>query len=206
MAYIEFGTRILLAAVFLAAAVSKARSPASLAETIRRIGVDSRLTMATAWGVIAYEAALGLLFALGVVPMITALAALALLVIFACVSLIAMKSRRTIPCNCFGASDTPLGAATLARSALLLLAIVLYYLGFRFVGLIWWPTSVDVAVSASSLAVAAALFGRWLLVIRDIAALVRDRHQRDTNDDARGDVPRRRMQEGKQAVGGTGIV
>lgn len=177
MVYVEFATRILLAAVFLAAALSKARNPSSLAKTIYRIGIHSHLTMAAAWGVIAYEALLGVLCALGVVPPIATLAALALLILFAGVSLRAMKRQQLIPCNCFGASDTALGPATLARAALLLLVVGLYYLSFRAAARIWWPTSIGLAISSSSLVIAAILCGRWLLMVKNIGALVHDRRQ-----------------------------
>ncbi len=56
MTYAGFVCRVLLALIFLVAAVGKARIPNAFARTINSIGVHTPLAPVVAWGVIAYEA------------------------------------------------------------------------------------------------------------------------------------------------------
>ncbi len=187
MIYVGFASRLLLAIIFWTAATGKIGERAAFARTLRQLGIPPRLVPTTTWLVVIYEAALGLLFALGAWPAIALTAAIALLVVFASVSIIAMKARATIPCHCFGKSSTPLGSTTLLRSGLLLLPIGLYYLSYRLGTAPWWPTSLSTAITTASLAIAALLFARWLLAARTIMELVaarRDSLRHDLADQA----------------------
>ncbi len=128
-------------------------------------------------GVIAYEAAIGLLYAVGWSPAVATAALLLLLVAFASVAVQAMVARRTIPYNCFGEAETALGGGTIARSLLLLVPLGIYYLCSLHVMAMWWPTSVDLAVTLSGLVIAALLLARWGLAATTVATLVRERRR-----------------------------
>ncbi len=175
MTYLSFVARGILAALFLAAAWSKGRHFRQFVRTTREIGIPAPLAPPAAWGLIAYEVALGVSLLVGQAPIATAGAALLLVALFAGVSLRGVWSRRAIPCNCFGGSGTQLGYETLARAALLIVPIAGYYLGSRAGVSGWWPTTLETVVPSMGLVAAAILLGRWLLATPTVEALVRDR-------------------------------
>lgn len=118
--------RLLLAALFLVAAVGKARSFAVFQVPLRGLGVPAGLTRAGTAGLIAWEAALAVLLAGGLVKPVAVAAAGLLLGIFAAVSVYAAARRLHLECNCFGRSTSELGAVTAARAALMGGALALY--------------------------------------------------------------------------------
>lgn len=123
IAYIGFGCRLLLAAVFLVAALNKLFRRHGLAEfrsSLAAFGVRPRWRPAAAAVVVAGE-----LTAAALLPAeITALAGLgigvALLIAFT--SAIALTLQRGTPanCRCFGESSQPLSGRHLVRNAILL--------------------------------------------------------------------------------------
>jgi len=187
MIYAGFVSRLLLAIVFWTAAIGKISEQGAFAGTLRQLGIPPRLSRQTTWLVVIYEAALGLLFALGAWPEIADGAAIALLVVFVGLSISAMMTHATIPCHCFGKSSTHLGSATLSRAALLVLPVGLYYLSYHLGAASWWPTSLSTAITTASLAIAALLFARWLLaarVVKDLVTERRDSLRHDLADQA----------------------
>jgi len=77
----------------------------------------------------------------------------------------------------FGEAETALGGGTIARSLLLLVPLGIYYLCSLHVMAMWWPTSVDLAVTLSGLVIAALLLARWGLAATTVATLVRERRR-----------------------------
>lgn len=189
MVYLGFIARILFASVFLAAALGKAHNSAEFLNTIRSIGFRLRLAQVIAWLTIGYEAMLGVLFALGIFPILATLAASLLLALFASVSIRAAWSHQNIPCNCFGETETPLGNQTLIRAILLAFPVIVYYLSTRSTSTIWWPTTIDTFVSLISLVIATILLTRWLFMSTTLTAFIRER-ERDEHA-----LTRRRIQE-----------
>jgi hypothetical protein len=179
MIYIGFVSRMLLALIFLAAAGGKSTTPGSLSKTIRAIGIPSVLAPLATWLVLACEGILGVLFALGAFPVVTSIAAALLLLIFIGISIQVTLSHRTIPCNCFGKSDTSLGAGTLLRAFLLLLTVSTYALSIPASTSAWWPTTLESVVSLSTCVIGALLLGRWLLIAKGLTTLVIERHHWD---------------------------
>ncbi|MET8863873.1 MauE/DoxX family redox-associated membrane protein [Nonomuraea sp. NPDC004580] len=124
LAYIGFGCRVMLAVVFLAAAVSKVRNRrdrAAFRTSLGAFGVKARFRPAVAAAVIAGELATAALLAADA----TALAGLALgsalLIAFAVTIGAVLRRGSSVSCRCFGASTQPLGRRHLVRNALLLL-------------------------------------------------------------------------------------
>jgi uncharacterized membrane protein YphA (DoxX/SURF4 family) len=125
------GLRLVLAAVFLVAAVGKVRDQAGTRQSLESFGVPRALAPAAAAALPVVE--LGVAVAL--VPVATAwgagVAALALLVAFTAALTIGLLRGVEAECHCFGAvSSRPVGPATLARNLVLVaLATVLVAAG-----------------------------------------------------------------------------
>jgi len=163
--------------VFLTASITKCRDAAAFAKTIRRIGVTRGFAPTVAWLIIAYEAAVGILFASGIFSVISTIAALVLLILFAVVSIRALILRQKIRCNCFGESASFLGKETLLRAILLLVPVGFYYLSTFFTSSLWWPTTLSTIVPLVSIAVATILLTEWLLMARSLAVFAFERRQ-----------------------------
>lgn len=174
MVSLVFITRVLLAVVFLTAAVGKSRFPAAFQETIQRIGFRKSLAPLIGWLVIIWEAMLGVLFFLGILPLLAVIAAFSLLLLFMSVSILAIRQREQIPCNCFGRSVSPLGYQTILRALILVVPVLLYYLSTLSTPSDWWPTTFDTALILLSLTVALILLTRWVLAARSIMKLAHD--------------------------------
>jgi Methylamine utilisation protein MauE len=120
---VELALRIVLAVVLLWAAAAKLRDMPRFAEAVAGHGVPPRWRRPVAWGVVAAEAALGVLVLIGPTARAAALAAWALGLVFAA-SLVRLRLRgaRRAPCGCFGAvRERPIGL--LAARALGLAAL-----------------------------------------------------------------------------------
>jgi uncharacterized membrane protein YphA (DoxX/SURF4 family) len=177
MIYLTFISRALLALVFIASAAGKSRHPGVLQETIRKIGFPSRLARIAGPLVISYEAIEAALFALGIFPQLASVGVVALLLVFIAISFRAFRSQQVIPCNCFGASETPLGMQTLARAVLLLLPASIYAVSTWRSTSAWWPTTFEVALPLLGLVIGAMLLARWLLAVEAVATYVVERRQ-----------------------------
>lgn len=118
----DFFCRLLLAVVFVLAAASKARGRKSLAEfiqTLERFGFPrSWAGVPLAVSVLLAEALAALL--LLAAPRVGYALALVLFTGFTAGIALALRRGEAVACRCFGASETPLGAAHLVRNGLLI--------------------------------------------------------------------------------------
>ncbi|WFB05766.1 hypothetical protein LRS74_01080 [Streptomyces sp. LX-29] len=119
---------VVLVLVFGAAVVGKVRTAASLSaftDAVVVLGrVPTRRAGAAAKGVIALEAATGLLLLVPPLRGAGLLLATVLLAAFTAVVARALRSRVPVSCRCFGGSAGPLGPPQLIRNAVLLLVVV----------------------------------------------------------------------------------
>jgi hypothetical protein len=171
--------RLLLAIVFAAAIIGKAGHLGLFVGSLRALGFPRSIARSLA-PVIAYEALLVGLLAIGLVPLLTAAMVVALLVVFFVVSMAAHVKRRVIPCNCFGRGDATLGPSTAARSVLLLIVAVTYAwlsLSDRSpIASFPIASSLATTVLVASLTAALLLCGRWILSSAQVIRLMIDRH------------------------------
>jgi uncharacterized membrane protein YphA (DoxX/SURF4 family) len=112
--------RLVLAAVFLAAAVGKARDQAGTRRSLESFGVPRALAPAIALALPVVEIAI----AVALVPVATAwwagVAALLLLVVFTAALAVGLLRGVEADCHCFGAvSSRPVGPATIVRNLVL---------------------------------------------------------------------------------------
>jgi methylamine utilization protein MauE len=105
-----------------------------------------------------------------------AAATLALFLGFAALSLWAARRGLRIACSCFGRSDRELGKDTLVTSLMLAGATLAYWV---LLGRTDESLSLGELPLAAGLGVAAVLGGRWLLVARELAGIVRQRRVLD---------------------------
>jgi hypothetical protein len=115
---------VLLAVVFLAAAVSKVRSRrdrAAFRTSLGAFGVKARFRPAVAAAVIAGELATAALLAADVTALAGLALGAALLIAFTVAIGSVLRRGAPVSCRCFGSSTQPLGRRHLMRNALLLL-------------------------------------------------------------------------------------
>jgi hypothetical protein len=162
--------RFAVATVLAVAAAAKTRDFDGFHRTVRAlVPRGAALVSVTA---IAVEAALAALLVSGVAPSAVAAASAALFLGFSALSLWAVRSGVHISCNCFGSSDRELGRDSLETS-LLLAAAALAYLALLQVE---QPSlSLGEAPLAALLGVAAVMGARWLLALRDLVPIIRQR-------------------------------
>ena len=122
--------------------------------------------------VIATEGTLAVLLATGVAPSAVAGATLVLFLGFSALSLWAVRTGMHVSCNCFGSSDRELGKDSLETS-LLLAAAALAYLAL--LQRTQPSLTLGEAPLAALLGVAAVMGARWLLALRDLVPIVRQR-------------------------------
>lgn len=182
MIFVSFISRVLFASVFLVAAFGKLRAPTAFQVTIRRIGVNSRLAFAIAWVLITYEVVLGVMFFLGIFPVLSVVAAFMLLLTFIVVSVRAIRQETKIPCNCFGQSETSLGYQTFMQAIALTILVVIYFFSTLFADSTWWPTTIATAIPSLSLVIAILLLTRWFFAMKSVLTLASD--LRKSNEDA----------------------
>jgi methylamine utilization protein MauE len=163
--------RFAVATVLAVAALAKARSFGGFRRTVAAILPRGGVTLVSA-GVIATEATLAVLLAAGFAPSAVAAAALAVFLGFAGLSLWALRSGIHVSCNCFGSSDRELGKDSLETS-LLLVAAILVYLGL--LQRVEPSLSLAQAPLAALLGVAGVMCARWLLALRELAPMIRQR-------------------------------
>jgi len=124
MTYLFLACRFMLAGIFVVSLISKVRSGRAYADFRRSIDdwkvVPRRWSAPIAAGVVAGEAAVVLLLALPRTAPIGFVAAVLLLTAFTAGISVVLRRRRTVTCQCFGVSTTPVGAAHMVRNLLLL--------------------------------------------------------------------------------------
>lgn len=159
---VDLGCRWLLGVVLALAVLGKAWGRKPFEDFIQTLG---RFGFPRAWagaplaaGVIALEALCALLLLL--VPLAGYVATLGLLGGFTVGLTRVWRGGERVSCRCFGASDTPVGAAHLVRNGLLLAVVVLGGLTHRAGG--GEPSSVGVSVLSGALGALAGFFiTRW---------------------------------------------
>ena len=174
MSILVLTLRFAVATVLAVAANAKARDFETFRRTVRAL--VPRGAGLVAAGVIAIEGALAALLVSGLAPSAVAAATVGLFLGFSALSVWAMRSGVHVSCNCFGSSDRELGRDSLETS-LLLAAASLAYLAL----LQWTQPSLTLgeAPLAALLGVTAVMGARWLLALRDLAPIVRQRRSLD---------------------------
>lgn len=129
-AYLSEGCRLYILVVLLASAAGKARAIGNFAETLEAlVRLPSRWSRKAAAAITASEFLVALALAAdGTAAQLGMAAALALFLAFTAVLLVALVQRRTVSCNCFGASDHPISAWDLVRNLLLIAACAAWLL------------------------------------------------------------------------------
>ena len=114
--------RGLLAAVFVASGVSKLTRPFGAALALSQFGIvrSVRISLGRLLG--AVELALGVALLLLPAASVAFACAFALLAVFTVLLARALARGETFECACFGAHGAPIGAPTLVRTAVLMLA------------------------------------------------------------------------------------
>jgi uncharacterized membrane protein YphA (DoxX/SURF4 family) len=169
--------RFAVSIVLALAALAKVRSFEGFRRTVEIILPSRRGAASIAAAVIAVEASLAALLALGVRASAVAAATLVLFAGFAAISLWAERRGLHVRCNCFGQSDRELGRESLAMSLLLAAATLVYLVLLRRTE----PTlSAGELPLALTLGIAAVLGGRWLLAAGQLADIVRQRRALET--------------------------
>jgi uncharacterized membrane protein YphA (DoxX/SURF4 family) len=166
--------RFAVATVLAVAAFAKARDFEAFRRTVRAL--VSRAAVPLAVSVIAVEGTLAALLVSGVAPRAVAAAALGLFLGFSALSYWAMRSGVHISCNCFGSSDRELGRDSLETSLLLSAAALVY---LALLQRTQPSLTLGEAPLAALLGVTAVLGARWLLALRDLIPIVRQRRQLD---------------------------
>jgi uncharacterized membrane protein YphA (DoxX/SURF4 family) len=185
MSILALTLRFALAIVLAVAALAKARDFDAFTRTVGAILPRRRGSSAIAAVVVAIEAALAVLLAVGVLASAVAFAALVLFAGFAAVSLWAMRHELHVNCNCFGKSDRELGKESLATSLLLAAAALVYLALLQREE----PSlSLGEVPLAIGLGIGAVLAARWAFTMGDLAAIVRQRRalDRDLRQPVRG--------------------
>jgi hypothetical protein len=168
--------RFAIATVLAVAACAKAASFGAFRRTVHELVPWHRAVSATAAAVVATEATLAGLLAAGVLASAVASATLALFLGFSGLSLWAARRGLRVRCSCFGRSDRELGKDTLVTSLMLAGATLAYWV---LLGRTEESLSLGELPLAAGLGIAAVLGGRWLLVARELARIVRQRRQLD---------------------------
>jgi hypothetical protein len=147
--------RVAVALVLLAAAGAKARRLDGFRDqTLPALGVPRRARPFVAWAVVAVEGTLGIAGILGFAGAIVPAATVGLTAGFAGLSVFALATGRSLPCNCFGDADRRLGRHTLV-DALALFAAAVYA---------WLAGAGTAGLSAPELAAAFLVLATWIIL------------------------------------------
>ena len=166
--------RFAVATVLAVAANAKARDFETFQRTVRAL-VPRGAGLVSA-GVIAIEGALAALLVSGLAPSAVAAATVGLFLGFSALSVWAMRSGVHVSCNCFGSSDRELGRDSLETSLLLAAASLAY---LALLQRTQPSLTLGEAPLAALLGVAAVMGVRWLLALRDLVPIVRQRRSLD---------------------------
>ncbi len=173
MPYVLLGCQIMVGTVFLASAAGKLRGRRAYSSFLAAIGglapgLSPSRREALAPLVIAGETAVAALLAAPVTARAGFVAAVVLLAVFTVTIVAAVRTRRRVPCACFGASSTTVGPAHLVRNGMLLAC--------SLTGAVLGPGAWSTASEPGGIAAAvlAGLAGSGLVILADdIAALFR---------------------------------
>lgn len=129
-AYLSEACRLYILVVLFVSAAGKARAIGGFAESLEAlVHLPARWSQKAAIAITASEFLVALALAAGgAAAHLGMAAALALFLAFTAVLLVALAQRRTVSCNCFGASDHPISAWDLVRNLLLIAACVAWLL------------------------------------------------------------------------------
>ncbi|MFC5290050.1 peroxiredoxin family protein [Actinokineospora guangxiensis] len=142
MADVELFCRVLLAAVFTASALGKARDPRGFARYLGLIGFPIRVRSVAVVAVVVGELVTAAGLAVGV--RVAYLSAAVLTVLFSGGLVVAMRGRATV-CHCFGPGREPVSGRHLARNAVLVVAAIA---GWSLAGFPGDPAHPVIAVAA----------------------------------------------------------
>ncbi len=181
MSILVLTLRFAVATVLAAAATAKARDFETFRRTVRAL--VPRGAGIVSVGVIAIEATLAALLASGLAPSAVAAATVVLFLGFSALSVWAMRSGVHLSCNCFGSSDRELGRDSLETSLLLAGAALAY---LALLQRTQPSLTLGEAPLAALLGVAAVMAARWLLALRELAPMVRQRRLLDREADPAG--------------------
>ncbi|MBB3729022.1 MauE/DoxX family redox-associated membrane protein [Nonomuraea dietziae] len=159
MSHVLVASQVLLAVIFVVSAFSKLRSRTALrsfAATLGMLPGPARLPAAAATAAAEVAAAATMM----VFPPIGLAVSGMLLIAFSLWIAVSLRGGRREPCQCFGASATPLGPVHLIRNGLLLLVVALGWATLMFPG-------DPVTVAGLALAVPVGLAAAALLIIFD---------------------------------------
>ena len=181
MSILALTLRFAVATVLAVAAIAKARDFETFRRTVRAfVTRGARIVSA---GVIAIEGTLAALLVSGLAPSAVAAATVVLFLGFSALSVWAMRSGVHVSCNCFGSSDRELGRDSLETSLLLGGAALAYLALLQRTE----PSlTLGEAPLAALLGVAAVMGARWLLALRELAPMVRQRRLIDREADPAG--------------------
>ncbi|MGE0593565.1 MAG: MauE/DoxX family redox-associated membrane protein [Vicinamibacterales bacterium] len=186
------GLRLLLAAVFLVAAIGKLRQRATFAPTLVAFGLPPRGAAVAADLIPRAELVVGALLLVPSTAVWAATASLVLLGLFTAAMALTLARGRAPACACFGAASAePIGPATLVRNGALLLAAGLVVLAGPGSGLLEAPARWSAMPPPEQGLVALT----WLLLAGLGATAVDAERQRATGARLRADVAalRRRL-------------
>jgi Methylamine utilisation protein MauE len=125
MEYVGVGFASLIGWVFLVSAISKLRHFGEFTRSLPALApVRAGQVRPLAMTVVATEAAVPVLLLFPAAVFYGFALAGALLAAFTTAIVIALKRGRRAPCQCFGASSTPLGPSHLVRNAILLISVL----------------------------------------------------------------------------------
>jgi hypothetical protein len=167
MEYVGVGFASLIGWVFLASAISKVRHFGEFTRSLPALApVRAGQVRPLAMTVVATEAAVPVLLLFPAAVFYGFALAGALLAAFTTAIVISLKRGRRAPCQCFGASSTPLVPSHLVRNAILLISLISALAG----GL-----ALDVRPQQAAglvVAIAAGLVGAILIVAMDDIAFL----------------------------------
>lgn len=163
--------RCALAAIFAAAAVSKALDRKGTQTAVTELGIHEQFVSRAAAAVVIAEIAVATCLVVTPLAAFGALGALALLIVLSAIVAVNLRAGRRPACNCFGRrSKAPIGASTLFRNAVLgsvAAAIVIRSrtAGDDGLGRFDQISTTQLVVAATALVVGSLLvFHSWLLV------------------------------------------
>jgi uncharacterized membrane protein YphA (DoxX/SURF4 family) len=163
--YLGLASRLLLAAVFLAAAAGKAANFKGFAIPLRGLGLPRWLAGWATGLLIALEAAVGLLLLGGLAPRVAVAGAALLLAGFLSASAYALLTGRRVACYCFGTAASNLGWETAARSALMALPLAAYATAPALTAPAGWTARFAAGATTLALTLALLLLARWAMAL-----------------------------------------
>ena len=189
--HVTYAVQLSLGMVFAVSVLPKVRRPGAFVSSVSGYGlVPKQLVRATAFAVVAAEAALAAAFLTGWLVWAAIPLAAALLGCFLAAVAVNLKRGRHVPCGCFGGESERISARSLVRIALLLSAVAVLALTAAApvtVGTLAGEGASALAylVLAGGLALFLVLAATWLLSLREVAFVLRRLRPRRRTVEAR---------------------